>query len=183
MRHRHSASLSSVEGVHNGVHTVPAPLPTPPPAVFASDKPSDSSKGANEPKLMDRVPRAGTIPSSATSEPITELHEDNQTCKHNNDEDSKSELYIGLSPNPRGWTTDELATYLESSLKSGSNTLDDDKEDNPFVDILAYVRTRGLTGRELLRLTNGDLAGYVTHVVTAWPWPLIAHMPAQLVAL
>lgn len=100
------------------------------------------------------------MPSSAT-----EHHGHDQKRKYNHDQDSRPELDAGLPPNPKQWNTDELATYLETSLKSGSNTDRASKSGATLVDILEYVRTRGLTGRELLRLTDGDLAGYVVHIV------------------
>lgn len=159
VRHHHSSSLSSVEGELcdvKGAHTMPAPLPTPPSVVVSSQ---DNPKNANQPELTHRVRRAETMPSNAT-EPITENHSYDQKHEFSHVQDCTLELYVGLPPNPKQWNTDELITYLKTSFKFGS-TANGDKEDSSLVDILECVRTRGLTGRELLRLTNADLAGYV----------------------
>jgi hypothetical protein len=160
VRHRHSSSLSSVEGEvrdANGVRTIPAPLPTPSIVVASPENPPVSLKRAYEPKLTQRAWRAET---SSDIEPITEHHSYDQKHKYSHEKDPRLEVYAGLPPSPKQWNTDELATYLETSLGSGNNA--DGAKDNPsLVDILDCVRTRGLTGRELLRLTDADLAGYV----------------------
>ena len=142
----------------NGVATIPAPLPTPPSTdVALSGNPPVSLKCAYEPKLTQRVWRAET---SSDTEPITEHHSYDQKHKHSHERDSRPELYAGLPANPKQWNTDDLATYLETSLSSGNNA-DGAKDNHSLVDILECVRIRGLTGRELLRLTDADLAGYV----------------------
>ncbi|KAH0833376.1 hypothetical protein J3R83DRAFT_12477 [Lanmaoa asiatica] len=158
VRHRHSSSLSSVEGeVHGGMCTVPAPLPTPPSIVAASpDNPLVSLNRADEPKLSYQVRRAETISPISPTEPITEHHSYDQ--KHKYSQVSRPETYVGLPPNPKQWNTDELTTYLRASLTLGNNT-DGDTDNSSLADILECVRTRGLTGRELLRLTDTDLAG------------------------
>ena len=131
--------------------TIPAPLPTPRSiAVASSDNPSVSLKRAYEPKLTHRAWRA----ESSATEPITE----HQSYSHKRD--SRPRLYAGLPPDPKQWNTDELTTYLETSFRTGNST-DGAKDDPSLVDILECVRTRGFTGRELLRLTDADLVGYV----------------------
>ncbi|KAF8554017.1 hypothetical protein OG21DRAFT_1463222 [Imleria badia] len=161
VRHRHSSSLSSVEAEVcnvNGVRTIPEPLPTPPSIVVASpDNPSVPLWRADEPKFSHQVKRVETMPSSAT-EPITENHSYDQKHEFSHDQDIRAELYAGLPPNPKQWNTGELTTYLETSFKSGSNS-DGDKADSSLMNILECVRTRGFTGREILRLTDADLAG------------------------
>lgn len=161
MRHHHSSSLPSIEAkVCGDVRAIPTPLPTPPTVVVAlPDNPSVSLKRADEPKIMHRVRiRAETMPPSSATATTTGHHSYDQKPNHS-DQDSGPELYAGLPPNPKQWNTDEVTTYLETTLRSGCNT-DGDKSDT-LVDMLECVRTRGLTGRELLRLTNADLAGYV----------------------
>lgn len=116
------------------------------------------------------------MPSSSATTTITGHHSYDQKAKYS-DQDSRPELYAGLPPNPKQWNTDELTTYLEMSLRSGRNT-DGDRDDS-LMAILEYVRTRGLTGRELLRLTDADLVWYVARLVVAWPPPLIAFTRAQ----
>ncbi|KAF8442045.1 hypothetical protein L210DRAFT_3191081 [Boletus edulis BED1] len=148
-RHRHSSSLSSVEGgVHdvNGMHNIPAPLPAPQPNVAALP---DSISRADEPKLSHRVRRAETMPSSAIK-PVND--------RFSHDQESRPELYAGLPSNPKQWNTDELITYLETSFKLCNDT-NGDKGDSSLVGILECVRARGLTGRELLRLTDADVVG------------------------
>ncbi|KAG6372161.1 hypothetical protein JVT61DRAFT_7951 [Boletus reticuloceps] len=152
-RHRHSSSLSSVEGgVHdvNGMHKIPAPLPAPQPNVAASpDSISAALKRADEPKLSRRVRRAETKSNSATK-PVND--------RFSHDQESRPELYAGLPSNPKQWNTDELITYLETSFKLCNDT-NGDKDDSSIVGILECVRARGLTGRELLRLTDADVVG------------------------
>lgn len=163
VRHRHSSSLSSVEAeVYGGVRTSPAPLPTPPSIIVAlPDNPSVSLRRADEPKLTHRVRRAETMPQSSTTAAITGHHSYDQKHKYSHDQDTGPKLCAGLPPNPKQWSADELTTYLETFLGSGNNT-DAGKDDSSLVDVLECVRTRGLTGRELLRLTDADLVGYVT---------------------
>lgn len=168
--HRHSSSLSSVEGDSpdvNGVCTIPAPLPTPPSVVASPNNSPVSPKRADEPKLSHRVKSAETL-SGSTTQPISENHSDNQGHEFNHDENPGPGLYSGLPSNPKQWNTDQLATYLETSFKL-DNTANGDK-----AGMLECVRTRGLTGRELLRLTDADLAGYVARLVLTWPFLLIA---------
>lgn len=105
-------------------------------------------------------------------ESITKHHSYDQKHKHSLDQHPRQDLYVGLPPNPKQWNTDELTTYLETSSRSGNST-DGAKDDPSLVDILEYVCTRGLTGRELLRLTDADLARYVARAVVEWPPPLI----------
>lgn len=105
------------------------------------------------------------MPSGSATTAITGNHSYDQKHNYSHGQDSAPELYAGLPPNPKQWSTDELATYLETALRSGNDT--DRNKDDPLVDILECVRTRGLTGRELLRLTDADLAAYVTCLVAA----------------
>lgn len=170
VRHRHSSSLSSVEGVvhdANGVRSIPAPLPTPPSIVVApSNSPPASLKPADEPKLSHRVKRAETIPTDSATEPNQPITNNHGYDKFSHNQDARPEPFAGLPPNPKRWTTDELTTYLETSSKSRTN-VDGDQADSSLVNILECVRTRGFTGRELLRLTDSDLVGYVACLVVA----------------
>ncbi|KAF9223287.1 hypothetical protein BS17DRAFT_132502 [Gyrodon lividus] len=61
-------------------------------------------------------------------------------------------LYGDLPTNPKQWNTNQLTTYLSTSLRKG-----DDLDDLGVEDVLDCVRKRGFTGRELLRLTDADL--------------------------
>ncbi|KAG8212809.1 hypothetical protein J3R82DRAFT_11101 [Butyriboletus roseoflavus] len=160
VRHRHSSSLSLVEAELRGeVRTGPAPLPIPPSVVVASsDNPSVSSGRADEPKLTHRVRRAETMPPGSATPAITGHRGHDQNYPYSHDQGIESELYAGLPSNPKQWSTYQLTTYLETSLRSENNT-DGDKDDSSLMDIVECVRTRGLTGRELLRLTDADLAG------------------------
>ena len=99
------------------------------------------------------------MPNGATK-PVKE-HE-NHKIQCNLDQDTRPAQYAGLPLNPKQWNTVELTTYLETSLNSGNSSTDTCDDDTTIVDILDYVRTRSLTGRELLRLTDGDLVGYVS---------------------
>ncbi|KAI9457040.1 hypothetical protein HD554DRAFT_1829533 [Boletus coccyginus] len=146
-RHYHSSSLSPVEGEvgdASGVPTIPAPLPSLPPSTVVASP--DNS-----------LLRAETMLGGGAIQSITKHHSYDQKHKHSLDQHPRPELYVGLPPNPKQWNTDELTTYLGTSFRSGNST-DGAKDDPSLVDILEYVRTRGLTGRELLRLTDADLA-------------------------
>lgn len=108
------------------------------------------------------------MPSSATAPTVTTHCLDHQKHIPVPDHDRDSDFVcVGLPPNPKQWNPDELTTYLGTvtSLRS-----DDDSD---LVDILNCVRARNLTGRELLRLTDADLAEYVPRFIAAWPSSLI----------
>jgi len=111
---------------------------------------------------------------------ITKHRSNDQKHKYSHDQNSRPELYAGLPPNPKQWNTDELTTYFETSFWSGNNA-DGDKDDPSLVGILEYVRTRGLTGRELLRLTDADLARYVARPVVERPPSLIVFTLGQYI--
>lgn len=65
-----------------------------------------------------------------------------------------------LPDDPRTWSPSDLSTYLSASLRLTSADLP------PLVvhDITAFVRSQKLTGKKFLRLTDGDLDAYVSHI-------------------
>ncbi|KAF9231364.1 hypothetical protein BU15DRAFT_82480 [Melanogaster broomeanus] len=136
-RHRHSSSLSSVDSVGGNEVNLPAPLPTPPSSSALPTRSSSHSADDTTPRRRTR--RAETLPGGTTN-PITDLV-------------NGANLYGDLPSNPRQWNTDELATYLSSSLRETSIL-----DDLGVEGVLDFIRERGFTGRELLKLTDADLA-------------------------
>ncbi|KAH7884890.1 hypothetical protein F5I97DRAFT_1929723 [Phlebopus sp. FC_14] len=134
-RHRHSSSLSLVEGVSVNEVTHPAPLPTPPSFSASPTRPSFPVSKVNTPRRM----RADTLPTGSTTPMVGTT---NNTI-----------LDGDLPSNPKQWSTEQSATYLAASLRK-SGDLDAQSID----EVLDCVRGRGLTGRDLLRLTDVDLA-------------------------
>jgi hypothetical protein len=64
-----------------------------------------------------------------------------------------TDLSGDLPSNPKQWNTHQLATYLSTSLRE-----EDGLDDLGAEAVLDCVRECGFTGRELLRLTDADLA-------------------------
>ncbi|KIJ62968.1 hypothetical protein HYDPIDRAFT_30098, partial [Hydnomerulius pinastri MD-312] len=137
-RHRHSSSLSSVEGASVNELTRPAPLPAPP-SFFSASPTRTSFRPGDEATPPRRTRRAETLPPGA-SNPMTDPIND--------------AIFDGdLPSNPKQWNTDQAATYLSTSLRAGGGL-----DYSSVEDVLECIRERGFTGRELLRLTDADLA-------------------------
>ncbi|KIK98015.1 hypothetical protein PAXRUDRAFT_68227, partial [Paxillus rubicundulus Ve08.2h10] len=136
-RHRHSSSLSLAESVSDE-ETRPPPLPTPP-SFFSTSPSQESFHTSTTDDTTPRRTRAETLPAGAIN-PITDVIED-------------TNLSGDLPPNPKQWNTHQLSTYLSTSLRE-----EDGLDDLGVEAVLYCVRERGFTGRELLTLTDADLA-------------------------
>ncbi|KAG2064973.1 hypothetical protein BDR04DRAFT_207595 [Suillus decipiens] len=136
-RHRHTSSLSSVEGVSVNEISRPSPLPVPPSFYSASStRASFSLSDGTMPTR--RLKRADTLPSSAS----LSLFNDEAIT-----EDNK------LPRNPKNWSTDDLISHLATSLRTGSALSTEDQE-----HLLCAIKEQNITGRNFLRLTDADLA-------------------------
>lgn len=130
-RHRHTSSLSSVEGVSVNEIPRPSPLPVPPP-IPPTRVPFSLSDGVTP---SHRLKRADTLPSSASAPEIV-VAEDNK-----------------LPRNPKHWSTDDLASHLTTSFRASSKLSTEDQG-----HLLRAIKEQTITGRNFLRLTDADLA-------------------------
>ncbi|KAI5991101.1 hypothetical protein F5J12DRAFT_862029 [Pisolithus orientalis] len=135
-RHGHSHSVESVNGIYNvSEGQYPSPLPVPPTFCVNAGSPTRSTFATPQRK------RADTLPSGSTNPCVSVANDATLTDN-------------SLPSEPKQWTTDQLITYLSTSLGSNGDL------GVPNTDgVLDWVRECGLTGREWLRLTDRHLAG------------------------
>ncbi|KAG1820820.1 uncharacterized protein BJ212DRAFT_1477916 [Suillus subaureus] len=136
-RHRHTPSLSSVEGV--SVNEIPRPSPLPVPPSFHSIPPTRASCSlSNDITPSRRLRRADTLPSSASLPALNDsaVTEDNE-----------------LPRNPKHWSTDDFASHFATSFRAGNALSSEDQG-----HLLRVIKEQNITGRSFLRLTDADLA-------------------------
>ncbi|KAG2363811.1 hypothetical protein BDR07DRAFT_1608582 [Suillus spraguei] len=136
-RHRHTSSLSSLEGVSVNEISRPSPLPVPP--SFYSVSPTCVSFSlSNDAMPTRRLKRADTLPSSASLSALSDeaITEGNK-----------------LPRNPKHWSTDDLVLHLATSLRADSALSTEDQG-----HLLCAIKEQNITGRNFLRLTDADLA-------------------------
>ncbi|KAI6043773.1 hypothetical protein EDC04DRAFT_2890458 [Pisolithus marmoratus] len=136
-RHGHSHSVESISGTGESEGRYPSPLPIPPTFGSAGSTTLSTIRHADEFTTPQRK-RADTLPSGSTN-----------SCT------SDATLTDSSLPSePKQWTTDQLITYLSTSLYSSS-----DPDASNTDGVFDWVQECGLTGREWLRLTDRHLAG------------------------
>lgn len=116
----------------------PPPLPTPP-TVFSG---SCSSFASTEVFSAPQRKRAETLPSGTVN---SFMHTDDPSIRDGD-----------LSSNPEEWTMEQLLTHLSTSF-----TMEKDTEMSSAGVMLDWVRKRGFTGWQWLRLTDTDVIRYV----------------------
>jgi len=126
----------------------PPPLPTPPP--YFSGSPTRSSFTSTEAFVTPKRKRAETLPPG-TTHPLMNI-------------DNDSILNGDLPSNPEQWTTEQLLTHLSMSLNAGK-----DLKTSSVDVMLNWVRKRGLTGRQWLRLTYTDVIRWVCTTLSPSP--------------
>lgn len=119
-------------------NTVPRPPPLPTPPTYFSGSPTRPSCTSTEAFVTPKRKRAETLPPG-TTHPLMNI-------------DNDSILNGDLPSNPEQWTTDQLLSHLSTSLNAGK-----DLKTSSVDVMLNWVRKRGLTGRQWLRLTYTDV--------------------------
>ncbi|KAH9911374.1 uncharacterized protein B0H18DRAFT_371157 [Fomitopsis serialis] len=149
--HKISKSLNAVA---ESPSRSPRPLPVPPMSMSANTSPVHSAEPSLSGYEADtsfprRTKRADTLPTfPSTAEPSLEL----------------LAIPEDLPPNPKLWTPSQLSTYLTTALRVTSHVKAGQPGPVPVPvrvakDIAAFTRSRMISGRMFLRLTEGDLEG------------------------
>ncbi|KAH9838738.1 uncharacterized protein C8Q71DRAFT_544656 [Rhodofomes roseus] len=146
--HKVSKSLNAVP---ESPDRSPRPLPVPPGSSSANTSPvhsADPSLSGYEadtsfPRRTKRADTLPTFPSNASSLEVLAIPED-------------------LPPNPKLWTPSQLSTYLTTALRVTSQAKAGQQGAVPLPtrvakDIATFTRSRMISGRMFLRLTEADL--------------------------
>lgn len=144
--HKTSKSLTAVA---ESPSRSPRPLPAPPTA-SGNNSPVHSADAslADASSFPRRTKRAETLPTFPSEQPAPGLE--------------LLAIPDDLPPNPKLWTPAQLSTYLKTALRVTSQARVGQPGAVPLPirvakDIAAFARSRMITGRMFLRLTEADL--------------------------
>lgn len=150
--HKISKSLTAVA---ESPSRSPRPLPAPPMGSSANTSPVHSADASLSGYDADtsyprRTKRADTLPTFPSEQPSPGLE--------------LLTIPDDLPPNPKLWTPSQLSTYLTTALRVTSQAKIGQPGAVPLPirvakDIAAFTRSRMITGRMFLRLTEADLEG------------------------